>query len=712
MRSAVEEVENDQVSNRVMTRSTSNQKKFMDDYANRRMTRSAFKQQQEQKGDEKPQQQQQKKRKRKNKKKKPVVDDTPKISWRHMRYFTPEEREAYQKKLKESEGFDVGKYTSEVALSNPISEISLEEHSEVSDFSTEAAKMAIRDYNRKKRTKYEFVKLVRVCIGLCTGWMYYITFQAKQDGMAPSPPRNFQARIHNFIGMHVQFCREEKKPQLTEGAWAQEMPFSCIAVRTHNKVTAISIVNLFWDLRGQRRLHVGAWLPRHAIADPELVASHYRCLALLLNPHRNRLPSAGGKTTNRAQTASASENNNETTMTHSKVAGKAWNNMSNAEKAPFMDMANQTKARTKKNVPKKKRTTALKTLEFGRIGVYTITLDNVGRALGLPLGTIPVPTECEDFHFKHIRNMFAEGDEELKRGVTFAMMQGVFESGVADAKFQTSYVLFVLSCLLCPTTKDVASTKFYPAVYDLTKTPTYAWPQFVLDWLVKEITKFKKRDAKVVDNKKDAPGVSGCVLLLMLIYFDKEPMGMNVGSVGVPLIQSWTTKLIMEQIAKEENLDLLNPISGQFPEPRLRHPGVYRAPNAIRKKLSLHALLIIGEYRTKSGVQIYDCQNSWGEDWGDEGFCKVYLHHLAHCRYTYARRPKVPLAPPQPTAPSSPPLGDPASTDPNSLPLALRKICVRTLMALKTSVPTTSQAFDPPGPGTLSLIDIRPDSSC
>ncbi|KAI8568014.1 hypothetical protein RHMOL_Rhmol02G0165600 [Rhododendron molle] len=135
-------------------------------------------------------------------------------------------------------------------------------------------------------------------------------------------------------------------------------------------------------------------------------------------------------------------------------------------------------------------------------------------------------------------------------------MKEVFESGVADAKFQTSYVLFVLSSLLCPTTKDVASTKFYPAVYDLTKISSYAWAQFVLDWLVNVITKFQKRDMKEVDKKKDALGVSGCVLLLMLIYFDKEEMGMNVGTVGVPLIQSWTTNLIMEQIAKEENLDL------------------------------------------------------------------------------------------------------------------------------------------------------------
>ncbi|KAI8530081.1 hypothetical protein RHMOL_Rhmol11G0027500 [Rhododendron molle] len=156
-----------------------------------------------------------------------------------------------------------------------------------------------------------------------------------------------------------------------------------------------------------------------------------------------------------------------------------------------------------------------KTLEFGRMKVYSITPADAGKALGQPLGTVPVPTNCEDFHYEHIRAMFAKEDEQWKRGVTFGMMEEVFESGVADAKFQTSYVLFVLSSLLCPTIKDVASTKFYPAVHDLTKISSYAWPQFVLDWLVKVITKFKNRDMKDVDEKKDAPGVSGCVLLLL-----------------------------------------------------------------------------------------------------------------------------------------------------------------------------------------------------
>ncbi|KAG5531949.1 hypothetical protein RHGRI_026528 [Rhododendron griersonianum] len=152
------------------------------------------------------------------------------------------------------------------------------------------------------------------------------------------------------------------------------------------------------------------------------------------------------------------------------------------------------------------------------------------------------------------------------------MMQQVFKQMKADMKFQTSYVLFVLSCFLCPTTKDVAATKFYPAGHNLLQTRTYAWAEFVLDWLANEIAKYKKRSGKVVGGKKDAVGVAGCVLLLMLIYFDKHPMGMKVGSEGEPLIKSWTTKLIKERIAKEETLELVDPISKRFPDPSFRHP--------------------------------------------------------------------------------------------------------------------------------------------
>ncbi|KAI8573330.1 hypothetical protein RHMOL_Rhmol01G0268800 [Rhododendron molle] len=95
------------------------------------------------------------------------------------------------------------------------------------------------------------------------------------------------------------------------------------------------------------------------------------------------------------------------------------------------------------------------------------------------------------------------------------MMQQVFKRKKHDVKFQTSYVLFVLYCFLCRTTKDVVSTKLYLAVHDLKQTHTYAWAEFVLHWLAAEIAKYKKRNAKAVEGKKDSVGVAGCVLRLM-----------------------------------------------------------------------------------------------------------------------------------------------------------------------------------------------------
>ncbi|KAI8528239.1 hypothetical protein RHMOL_Rhmol12G0135100 [Rhododendron molle] len=257
----------------------------------------------------------------------------------------------------------------------------------------------------------------------------------------------------------------------------------------------------------------------------------------------------------------------------SKPAGNVWNNMSDAERAPFVEMAKERKARMKKPIPKEKKKNALPvfrsrrsplklvkvntaltkaqqdavkglgfgsmlqlkctmlsrdfinrlvkhfnpvtmSLEFGRVRVYRITADDIQKALGLSCGTISVPTDCQDRHVEHITKMFKRKKEkELKRGVTFAMMQQVFKRKKHDVKFQTSYVLFVLSCFLCPTTKDVAAMKFYPAVHDLKQTHTYAWAEFVLHWLAAKIAKYKKRSAKVVEGKKDSVGVAGLYIL-------------------------------------------------------------------------------------------------------------------------------------------------------------------------------------------------------
>ncbi|KAI8533900.1 hypothetical protein RHMOL_Rhmol10G0046500 [Rhododendron molle] len=315
----------------------------------------------------------------------------------------------------------------------------------------------------------------------------------------------------------------------------------------------------------------------------------------------------------------------------SKPAADIWNNMSDAERAPFVEMAKERKACMKKPIPKEKKKKALpvfpsrcsplklvkvnkaltkaqrdavkglgfgsmlqlkctmlsrdfinrlvkhfnpvtRSLEFGRARVYRITADDVERALGLSCGTIPVPTDCQDRHVEHITNMFKGKEEkELKRGVTFAMMQQVFDGKKHDVKFQTSYVLFVLSCFLCPTTKDVAATKFYPAVHDLKQTRTYAWAEFVLQWLAAEIAKYKKRSAKVMEGKKDSAGVAGCVLLLMLLYFDKHPMGMKYTNAAFHDLK----KYFINQMQVLDVMDAA--LMGDVPETCTRSPSKRKA---------------------------------------------------------------------------------------------------------------------------------------
>ncbi|KAH7863544.1 hypothetical protein Vadar_018896 [Vaccinium darrowii] len=139
-------------------RSTHNQKQLEDDFANRRRTRSSFKQQQNKgEGDEKPQRHRQEQEGYGEEdfildlydEPDPTAPLFTDLKARRLRYFTPEEKKAYEKRVKESDGFDAGKYPLEVRLSTPIWEISLERSSYDRDCSSDAAKEALMGYNKE-----------------------------------------------------------------------------------------------------------------------------------------------------------------------------------------------------------------------------------------------------------------------------------------------------------------------------------------------------------------------------------------------------------------------------------------------------------------------------------------------------------------------------------------------------------------------------------
>ncbi|KAF7123093.1 hypothetical protein RHSIM_Rhsim12G0034100 [Rhododendron simsii] len=84
----------------------------------------------------------------------------------------------------------------------------------------------------------------------------------------------------------------------------------------------------------------------------------------------------------------------------------------------------------------------------------------------------------------------------MTRRLTVKMMDHVSDKKTSGKKFKTAYVLYALCCFLCPPTKDEAGPKLFPGVMDLDEIPHYAWPQFILDWLVHQITMYKNRGAK------------------------------------------------------------------------------------------------------------------------------------------------------------------------------------------------------------------------
>ncbi|KAG5562415.1 hypothetical protein RHGRI_005224 [Rhododendron griersonianum] len=207
-------------------------------------------------------------------------------------------------------------------------------------------------------------------------------------------------------------------------------------------------------------------------------------------------------------------------------------------------------------------------IEFRRGVVVHITEEDVARVLGMPIGDTPVPTECLESHSRKIQQDFHGGYKEIK----IVELENEIKKQRTDGSFHRAYMLFTLGCLLCPTTKEVVGSRLFPGVVadDLQTLKTYKWPAFVLDWLVNEIRNYKVR----VTNKSGgkAERVGGSLFLLMVIYFDLNPLDVEVGNELEPPIGSWTKEFIDVRISKEmEDMPIEDSVFSQFPPHNLKN---------------------------------------------------------------------------------------------------------------------------------------------
>ncbi|KAF7113490.1 hypothetical protein RHSIM_RhsimUnG0120300 [Rhododendron simsii] len=111
--------------------------------------------------------------------------------------LTPTQRLDYEKRLRESGGFDVGDIPACVSnipvrpfvLGSPMLVKMIEGY----------AKSALDQHNKHNNTKYQFVKVLKANIGgYSPGWTYYITSQVKDMAGSGSPTLNFQAEVNSL----------------------------------------------------------------------------------------------------------------------------------------------------------------------------------------------------------------------------------------------------------------------------------------------------------------------------------------------------------------------------------------------------------------------------------------------------------------------------------------------------------------------------------
>ncbi|MED6197154.1 hypothetical protein PIB30_054075 [Stylosanthes scabra] len=102
-------------------------------------------------------------------------------------------------------------------------------------------------------------------------------------------------------------------------------------------------------------------------------------------------------------------------------------------------------------------------------------------------------------------------------------------------------------CFLLPTSAPNVTPRALPTLFDLENTRNKNWTFHVHNFLLEEIEKAKKNNAK---------SVSGCCYALMVIYFHETHFGKNSRDAAAqpPWIQYWTGKTLWKRIKQEKTM--------------------------------------------------------------------------------------------------------------------------------------------------------------
>uniref|UniRef100_A0A0A9FHK1 Aminotransferase-like plant mobile domain-containing protein n=1 Tax=Arundo donax TaxID=35708 RepID=A0A0A9FHK1_ARUDO len=151
-----------------------------------------------------------------------------------------------------------------------------------------------------------------------------------------------------------------------------------------------------------------------------------------------------------------------------------------------------------------------KTLKLENGFCFTINAKCVKKILGIPDGPRKIKCKGTLESLMFMRERIAS----IGRTPSVEELFGMINPELVEAPFARVFMLLALSSFLCPSSRGVCSSRYYPALINVCSIKDLDWCSFVLDWLATYVKKFKDSDRQRMCSTS-----VGCAIILV-VYFE------------------------------------------------------------------------------------------------------------------------------------------------------------------------------------------------
>ncbi|KAK7343916.1 hypothetical protein VNO77_13039 [Canavalia gladiata] len=172
-----------------------------------------------------------------------------------------------------------------------------------------------------------------------------------------------------------------------------------------------------------------------------------------------------------------------------------------------------------------------------------LTPKDVEIVMGLSASGKEVVNSGPEDLISDLRNSY----NATNHGISVRLLEERLATAEAGDDFKRSFVLYVLGTLLSPTARLDVSPSFLHFLTNMDLVHQYNWGKFLLDRLVREISRFHQGKQRAV---------GGCLLFLQLFYYESISLERSSALVptNIPCLFSWGEEEIAEREKQEKEL--------------------------------------------------------------------------------------------------------------------------------------------------------------